>query len=82
MMEASTIVAAMPINASTKVPVVSFTQPIKYGSKNPDDTPILVISAMPAAAARSVRMRLGNCQKVVMLQKHADVPIESAKIDW
>ena len=74
--DASTIVAAMPINASTNVPVVSFTQPIKYGSKNPDDTPILVINAMPAAAARSVRMRLGSCQKVVMLQKQAAEPIE------
>src|SRR5258708_8196568 len=72
----------MPKNARTNVPVVSFTQPIKYGSKNPDDTPMLVISAMPAAAARSVRMRLGSCQKVVMLQKQAAEPIERAMLDW
>jgi hypothetical protein len=40
---------------------------------------MLVIIPMPAAA-RPVRMRLGNCQKVVMLLKQAEVPIESATI--
>src|ERR1700761_3150119 len=71
------IATAIPMNASWNPPVTSRTQPMKYGIRKPDDTPMLVISAMPAAAARSVRILLGSCQKVVMLQKHADVPTAS-----
>ena len=75
--EPTVIATAIAMNASWNVPVVSRTQPMKYGIIKPDDTPMLVMSAMPAAAARSVRIRLGNCQKVLMLQKHAEVPIAS-----
>src|SRR5258708_734827 len=77
---ANVIAIAIATNAYWNVPVVSRTHPMKQGIRKPDDTPILVIKAMPVAAARSVKIRLGICQKVEMLQKHADVPIANAMI--